>query len=53
MIGRPVGSGGEFPVSVAINAAGDSVCALNGGQVNGVRYRIIRTYDPMAVLTSM
>ena len=37
MIGSPVGSGGEFPVSVTINSAGDTVCALNGGEVNGVR----------------
>jgi len=36
MIGKPVGSGGEFPVSLAINKAGDSVCALNGGEVNSV-----------------
>lgn len=36
MIGSPVGSGGEFPVSVTINSAGDTVCALNGGEVNGV-----------------
>lgn len=37
MIGRPVGSGGEFPMSVAINSAGNTVCALNGGEVNGVK----------------
>ncbi|KAJ6576439.1 hypothetical protein DFH09DRAFT_980517 [Mycena vulgaris] len=36
MIGRPVGSGGEFPVSLAINKAGNMVCAVNGGFVNGV-----------------
>ncbi|KAF8896353.1 hypothetical protein BD779DRAFT_1608605 [Infundibulicybe gibba] len=30
MLGRPVGSGGEFPVSLAINKAGNSLCALNG-----------------------
>ncbi|GLB40423.1 hypothetical protein LshimejAT787_0802940 [Lyophyllum shimeji] len=36
MIGKPVGSGGEFPVSLAINKAGDTVCSLNGGAVNGV-----------------
>ncbi|TFK40375.1 hypothetical protein BDQ12DRAFT_494990 [Crucibulum laeve] len=36
MIGKPVGSGGQFPMSLAINKAGDSVCALNGGEVNGV-----------------
>ncbi|KAE9400232.1 hypothetical protein BT96DRAFT_975483 [Gymnopus androsaceus JB14] len=35
-VGDPVGSGGEFPVSVAFNKAGDTLCALNGGAVNGV-----------------
>ncbi|KAF5391550.1 hypothetical protein D9757_002341 [Collybiopsis confluens] len=35
-IGDPIGSGGEFPVSLAFNKAGDTLCALNGGQVNGV-----------------
>ncbi|KAJ7248167.1 hypothetical protein B0H12DRAFT_728939 [Mycena haematopus] len=36
MIGKPVGSGGQFPVSLAINEAGNTVCALNGGAINGV-----------------
>ncbi|KAJ7494743.1 hypothetical protein B0H11DRAFT_2003209 [Mycena galericulata] len=36
MIGKPVGSGGEFPVSLAINEKGNMVCAVNGGFVNGV-----------------
>ncbi|KAJ7707686.1 hypothetical protein B0H17DRAFT_1325460 [Mycena rosella] len=36
MIGKPVGSGGEFPVSLAINKAGNMVCTVNGGFVNGV-----------------
>jgi hypothetical protein len=36
MIGKPVGSGGEFPVSLAINKLGTMVCAVNGGFVNGV-----------------
>lgn len=36
IIGDPVGSGGEFPVSLAFNKAGDSLCALNGGEVNSV-----------------
>jgi len=36
MIGDPIGSGGEFPVSLAINKAGNMVCALNGGSINGV-----------------
>jgi len=36
MIGHPVPSGGEFPISVAINKDGNEVCVLNGGAVNGV-----------------
>ncbi|KAJ7650248.1 hypothetical protein FB45DRAFT_13632 [Roridomyces roridus] len=36
LIGKPVGSGGEFPVSLAFNKAGSMLCALNGGFVNGV-----------------
>ncbi|KAK7692236.1 hypothetical protein QCA50_003861 [Cerrena zonata] len=37
MIGQPVNSGGEFPVSVAFNKDGNVLCALNGGKVNGVQ----------------
>lgn len=36
MLGAPVSSGGEFPVSLAFNAAGDRMCVLNGGAVAGV-----------------
>ncbi|KAL0580972.1 hypothetical protein V5O48_001064 [Marasmius crinis-equi] len=35
-VGSLVGSGGEFPVSVAFNSKGDKLCALNGGEVNSV-----------------
>lgn len=35
-VGDPIGSGGEFPVSLAFNKAGNMLCALNGGEVNGV-----------------
>ncbi|KAJ7165576.1 hypothetical protein C8R43DRAFT_213648 [Mycena crocata] len=35
-IGNPVSSGGEFPTSLAINKAGNRVCVVNGGKVNGV-----------------
>jgi len=35
-VGDAVDSGGQFPVSVAFNAAGTQLCALNGGAVNGV-----------------
>ncbi|KDR67181.1 hypothetical protein GALMADRAFT_105972 [Galerina marginata CBS 339.88] len=36
MVGSPVSSEGEFPMSVAINEKGTMVCVLNGGTVNGV-----------------
>ncbi|KZV72173.1 hypothetical protein PENSPDRAFT_663971 [Peniophora sp. CONT] len=36
-IGAPVSSGGEFPQSVAFNDAGDKLCALNGGSIDGVQ----------------
>jgi hypothetical protein len=32
-----VGSGGDFPISVDFNKAGDKLCVLNGGEVNGVK----------------
>ncbi|TCD66899.1 hypothetical protein EIP91_000738 [Steccherinum ochraceum] len=35
-VGQPVSSGGEFPVSAAINKKGTQVCVLNAGLVNGV-----------------
>ncbi|KAJ7175054.1 hypothetical protein C8R43DRAFT_1102371 [Mycena crocata] len=36
MIGEPVSSNGEFPTSLAINKAGNRVCVVNAGKVNGV-----------------
>ncbi|EIN12964.1 hypothetical protein PUNSTDRAFT_131194 [Punctularia strigosozonata HHB-11173 SS5] len=36
MIGKPVSTEGEFPMSLALNEAGNKLCVLNGGQVNGV-----------------
>lgn len=36
LLGNPVGSGGDFPMSVAFNKAGDTICTLNGGAMNGV-----------------
>jgi len=36
MVGHPVSSEGEFPMSVAINEKATMVCVLNGGSVNGV-----------------
>jgi hypothetical protein len=38
MVGRPVSSKGEFPMSLAINDRGTMACVLNGGAVNGVKY---------------
>jgi hypothetical protein len=36
MVGNPVSSEGEFPMSLAINEEGTMACVLNGGAVNGV-----------------
>ncbi|EMD33526.1 hypothetical protein CERSUDRAFT_126221 [Gelatoporia subvermispora B] len=36
MIGEPVSSEGEFPMSLAVSDSGNMVCVLNGGAVNGV-----------------
>jgi hypothetical protein len=36
MVGNPVSSEGEFPMSIAINSNATMVCVLNGGAVNGV-----------------
>ncbi|KAF8520536.1 hypothetical protein JB92DRAFT_2828142 [Gautieria morchelliformis] len=36
MVGQPVSTGGEFPVSVTISKQSGQVCVLNGGRVNGV-----------------
>ncbi|KIJ46198.1 hypothetical protein M422DRAFT_250237 [Sphaerobolus stellatus SS14] len=35
-VGKPVNSGGEFPVSVAVSEKRGLVCALNAGRLNGV-----------------
>jgi len=47
-IGNPADSGGEFPMSLAINAAGTQACVLNGGAKNGVSCMSI---DPKKGLT--
>jgi len=36
MVGKPVSSRGEFPVSVDVSPKSGDVCVLNGGKVNGV-----------------
>jgi len=36
MVGQPVSTGGEFPVSVTISKQSGNVCVLNGGKVNGI-----------------
>ncbi|VDB88574.1 unnamed protein product [Peniophora sp. CBMAI 1063] len=36
-VGTPVSSGGHFPMSVAFNSAGDTLCALNSGEMAGVQ----------------
>ncbi|KAF8638255.1 hypothetical protein AX17_002277 [Amanita inopinata Kibby_2008] len=36
LLSKPVGSGGEFPMSAIINKAGTKACVLNGGEINTV-----------------
>ena len=36
-VGQPISSGGEFPQSLAFNAAGNMLCTLNGGALDGVQ----------------
>jgi len=36
MVGAPIGSEGEFPMSLAVSEVTGSVCVLNGGANNGV-----------------
>lgn len=36
MVGQPVSTGGEFPMSLTISHRSGQVCILNGGRVNGV-----------------
>ncbi|KAF5354595.1 hypothetical protein D9758_011218 [Tetrapyrgos nigripes] len=37
LVGAPIASGGEFPTSVSFSKDGKMLCALNGGEVNGIR----------------
>ena len=36
MVGAPIGSEGEFPMSLAVSETNGMVCVLNGGANNGV-----------------
>lgn len=50
LIGDPVSSEGEFPMSLAINSNGTQVCVLNGGAVNGVNcYKVDKDVGLTAV----
>lgn len=37
LIGEPISSGGEFPISVAVSPRTGQVCVANAGSVNGVK----------------
>lgn len=41
MIGQPIGSGGDFPMSLTISKQTGQVCVLNGGTANGVKYAFL------------
>ncbi|KAJ7733173.1 hypothetical protein B0H16DRAFT_1892895 [Mycena metata] len=46
-IGKPVSSGGEFPNSLVINSAGNRVCVVNAGAVNGLlQIQLVGWLDP-------
>lgn len=50
LIGEPISSEGEFPMSLAFNSAGTMLCALNGGHVNGVQcYKVDPQNGPQAL----
>jgi len=50
MIGEPVSSEGEFPMSLAVSNDGSQVCVLNGGAVNGVNcYSVSKTSGLTAI----
>ncbi|KAI0078795.1 hypothetical protein K474DRAFT_1683617 [Panus rudis PR-1116 ss-1] len=36
LVSQPANSGGEFPVSVAFDSKGETLCAINSGKINGV-----------------
>ncbi|KAI0058207.1 hypothetical protein BV25DRAFT_1830389 [Artomyces pyxidatus] len=52
--GLPVSSEGEFPMSLAFNSAGNQVCVLNGGSINGVNcYMVDSTLGLVAMNNSV
>jgi len=36
MVGKPVSTGGEYPVSVDVDETTNTACVINGGRINGV-----------------
>jgi len=36
MVGKPVNTGGEYPVSVDVDTNTNTACVINGGRINGV-----------------
>jgi len=52
MAGAPIGSEGEFPMSIAVSEATKNVCVLNGGSNNGVACFSASADTGMAPLTN-
>ncbi|KAH8918859.1 hypothetical protein BT69DRAFT_1353571 [Atractiella rhizophila] len=52
LLGKPVSSGGEFPVSLAFNPVGDQLCALNGGAKAGVACFLVSSVKGMRACPS-
>jgi hypothetical protein len=47
MIGAPVSTQGEFPVSLAVSKTTNQVCVLNGGAVSVVSYEpLLKVHPP-------
>ena len=51
MVGQPVSTGGEFPVSMAISKQSGQVCILNGGRVNGIKFVATSNANLLSCLT--
>jgi len=49
VVGMPISSGGHFPMSVAFNSAGNQLCALNSGEINGVQCFSVDATNGLAI----
>ncbi|KAJ7128634.1 hypothetical protein C8R44DRAFT_667018 [Mycena epipterygia] len=52
IIGKPVWSGGDFPISLAFNKAGTRLCVANAGRINGVSCYTVDVREGLTPLKS-